>query len=96
MRWAMKTKRKTKEQIRESLSDMILRNRERTSKLSGKGNLCDYASLVRTNENGYLLFTDAIQKAIDENEIVVISELRSFKAELMQKLRSAREVIVHR
>ena len=70
----MKIERKTKEQIKRSLSNMAQRNIKRQSGLSRKATISDYSSFVRTSENGYVLWTDAIQNAIDENEIVIFPE----------------------
>ena len=70
----MKSERKTKEEIRRSLSVMRERNLRLSTVLSKSASVFDYASLVRINKHGYSVWTAAFQKAIDENEIIVIPE----------------------
>ena len=68
----MNTYRRSKEEIRASLSEMKEKNIISLDKLSQIGNLNDYISHTYTNESGYVIWTSAIQRAIDENEIIVI------------------------
>ena len=68
----MKSKRKTKEEILSSLSEMRDRNLALSRVLFKSAAVTEYASFVRINEQGYSVWTSAFQKAIDENEIVVI------------------------
>ena len=68
----MNSKRKTKEEIRSSLFKMRESNLRLSKALSRSASVSDYASFVRKNENGYSLWNEAFQKAIDENEIILI------------------------
>ena len=68
----MKLKRKSREEIIESLS---LVRESVVSSADGLGigvSVEKYAYLVRKNENGYSVWTEAFQRAIDENETVII------------------------
>ena len=70
----MKDKRRTKEEIRSSLTEMRERNLLLSSALRAEGRVTDYAALTFVDENGYTVWTEAFQKAIDENEIIRIDE----------------------
>ncbi len=64
-----------KNQIYSRLSDMRKRNSDNLEKLTDKCSLTDYAHLVKTSEQDGITFsiwTDALQTALNENEIVVI------------------------
>ncbi len=70
----MNNERKAKSDIINSLFEMKEKNQLLSSRLSKKRSVSDYSSLVYENENGYTVWTKAFQKAVEENEIVIIPE----------------------
>ncbi|MBR5140655.1 MAG: hypothetical protein IKV16_06320, partial [Clostridia bacterium] len=63
-----------KEKIRSSLVAMLKRNQRLSEALWRESSVFNYSSLVRKSESGVSLWTDALQRAIDENEVVIIPE----------------------
>lgn len=61
----------TRQKILDSLNDVRAHNSLLTSKLTDRTELTDYSELVRT-ENGLEIWSDALQRALDEHEIVVV------------------------
>ena len=64
--------RRSREEIIDSLSKMEKANIDLASKLEKASDIKRYSCLVRTDKNKFEIWTDAIQRAIDENEVVII------------------------
>lgn len=70
----MNDDRRTQKDIRDSLTLMRTRNESLLKKLTREASVEKYKSLVRCDSYGRMIWTEAFQKAIDENDIIIIPE----------------------
>ena len=79
----MVSERKEKEAIIKELSDMRERMLRFSGNLTKEKSVSYYSSLVYKNKEGYTVWTRAFQKAIDENEAIIIPEAEYYVDETL-------------
>lgn len=65
-------KKYTKDELRGFLKKMEDTNEKNASRLTKQASLTDYANLTYLDEKGLMIWTSALQKALDDNELVII------------------------
>ena len=86
--------KRTREDIRESLSEMRKRNLLLSERLEKSAAIDDYRDYAVENENGILIWTAAFQKAVDENETVIITS-GTYYVDKTVVIPSNRKIIAH-